>query len=235
LANTTTGCSTITDVYNPNTTGSATEWIFASVQTGGLGSSCGSLGCIFGFKNTPRLSSTAYAVGQTVLDSNFQIQVVTSAGTSAATAPTWSTTVGCCTTDGSVKWFNQGPYDTTIAPWAPNTSYVVGNEVLDSNGSVQQCSKAGTSNATAPTWTTGAGGNTAENGGGPHWTNLGSISIANAHSAGGASGVILDNTVPSSTLPGASQIYFSTRSDQNCTTSGGTGGCALQFSQTALQ
>src|SRR5581483_6630267 len=202
---------------------------------GGLGSNCGSLGCVFGFKNTPRLPSTAYSVGQTVLDSNFQIQVVTTAGTSAATAPTWSTVVGGSTTDGSVKWFNQGPYSTSIAPWAPNTSYVVGNEVLDSNGSVEQCTKAGTSNATAPTWTTGAGGNTAENGGGPHWTNLGSISIANARSAGGASGVILDNTVPSSTLAGASQIYFSTRSNQNCATSGGTGGCAVQVSQTALQ
>lgn len=234
LANTTTGCSTITDVYNPNA-GPATEWIFASVQTGGLGSSCASQGCIFGFKNTPRLPSTAYAVGQMVLDSNFQVQVVASAGTSGATTPTWSTAIGGTTTDGSLKWFNQGPYQASVAPWAPNTSYAVGDEVLDSIGDVEQCSKAGISNATAPTWTTGAGGNTAENGGGPHWTNLGAISIANAHSAGGASGVILDNTVPSSTLAGASQIYFSTQSNQNCATSGGTGGCALQFSQTALQ
>lgn len=235
LANTTTGCSTITDIYNPNATGAATEWIFASVQNGGFGSSCNSQGCMFGFKVTPRLSSTAYTVGQTVLDSNFQIQVVTTAGTTAATAPTWSTAVGGSTTDGTVKWFNQGPYNATVAPWAANTSYAVGDEVLDSNGNVEQCTKAGVSNATPPTWTTGAGGNTAENGGGPHWTNLGAISIANAHSAGGASGVILDNTVPSSTLAGASQIYFSTRADQTCTTSGGTGGCALQFSQSALQ
>jgi len=235
LANTTTGCSTITDVYNPNTTGSATEWIFASVQTRGLGSNCAALGCIFGFKNTPRLSSTAYSVGQTVLDSKFQIQVVSTAGISAATAPTWSIGVGGSTTDGTVKWFNQGPYNPSIAPWAPNTNYAVGIQVLDSNSNVQQCTKAGTSNATAPTWTTGAGGNTSENGAGPHWTNLGSISIANARSAGGATGVILDNTVPSSTLPGASQIYFSTRSNQNCATSGGTGGCAIQASQTALK
>jgi hypothetical protein len=235
LANATTGCSTITDIYNSNTTGAATEWAFVSVQTSGLGSNCSSLGCVFGFKITPRLSSTAYAVGQTVLDNNFQIQVVTSAGTSGASAPTWSTTVGGSTTDGGVKWFNQGTYNASIAPWVANTGYLVGNEVLDSNGKVQQCTKAGTSNATAPTWTAGAGGNTAESGNGPHWVNLGSIAIANAFASGGASGIILDNTLPSTTLAGASQIYFSTQANQNCATSGGNGGCAVQVSQAALQ
>lgn len=235
LANSTTGCSTITDVYNPNTTGAPTEWIFASVQTTGLGTNCASLGCLFGLKVTPRLASHAYSVGDVVVDSNFQVQVVSGAGTSGAATPVWSTTVTGSTTDGTVKWFNQGTYDATTGLWVANTSYVVGNHVIDSNGNVEQCTKSGTSNATPPSWATGANGNTAEIGNGPHWVNLGTAGIANAFSAGGASGIIIDNTVASGTLAGASQIYFSTLSNQNCATSGGTGGCAVQASQTALQ
>ncbi|HEX6822230.1 MAG TPA: hypothetical protein VF123_09260 [Candidatus Sulfotelmatobacter sp.] len=234
LASATTGCSPITDVYNPGT-GSATEWIFLSVQNSGKGSNCGSGGCVFSFINTPRLSSHVYAQGQVVLDSNFQVQVVATAGTSGAAAPTWSTSSGGTTTDGTVQWFNQGAYNTSLAPWAANTAYAVGDEVIDNTGQVEQCTKAGTSNSTQPSWTGGLGGKTAETGNGPHWTSVGAPAISNAFAAGGTSGIILDNTVPSTTLQGASQIYFSTQSNQNCTTSGSTGGCAIQASQSALK
>jgi len=53
--------------------------------------------------------------------------------------------------------------------------------------------------------------------------------------SGGASGVGVDNTVGSGTLAGASQVYFTPLKNQTCTTSGGTGGCAIQASQSALQ
>ena len=235
LANATTGCSPVTDVYNPSTSGSPTEWIFVSVQNAGKGGNCGGQGCVFSFVNTPRVPSQAYSVGQMVLDSHFQIQIVATAGTSGATAPTWSTTAGGTTTDGTVQWYNQGAYNASVAPWAANTAYAVLDEVVDSNGQVQQCTKAGTSNATPPSWTTGLGGKTAETGNGPHWTNVGAAAISNALAAGGTSGIILDNTVPSTTLQGASQIYFSTQSNQNCATSGSTGGCAIQASQSALK
>jgi hypothetical protein len=54
--------------------------------------------------------------------------------------------------------------------------------------------------------------------------------------------MIIDNTVssgalgtsPANTL-GTSQIYFTTLGNQLCATSGGTGGCAVQASQTALK
>ncbi|MGA7225314.1 MAG: hypothetical protein WBX16_20820, partial [Candidatus Acidiferrales bacterium] len=54
--------------------------------------------------------------------------------------------------------------------------------------------------------------------------------------AGGASGVIVDNTVGSGTLAGASQVYFTPLTTGNCTTSAGhgIGGCAIQASQSAL-
>lgn len=48
---------------------------------------------------------------------------------------------------------------------------------------------------------------------------------------GGTSGIIIDNT---SSTSGASQIYFSTLSNGTCATSAGTGGCAVQASQSAL-
>jgi hypothetical protein len=52
--------------------------------------------------------------------------------------------------------------------------------------------------------------------------------------AGGSSGIVIDNT---STSSGASQIYFSSLSNQTCagngTTGSGTGGCAVQASQAA--
>jgi hypothetical protein len=45
----------------------------------------------------------------------------------------------------------------------------------------------------------------------------------------------MDNIVGSGTLAGASQVYFSTQGNQTCSTSGGSGGCAVQASQSALQ
>jgi len=52
--------------------------------------------------------------------------------------------------------------------------------------------------------------------------------------SGGTSGIIIDNTVGTGTLAGASQVYFSTLGSQTCGTSG-SGGCAVQASQSALQ
>ena len=54
---------------------------------------------------------------------------------------------------------------------------------------------------------------------------------ATAFVSGGTSGIIIDN---SSSAGGASQVYFTPLSDQTCTTSGGTGGCAIQASQSGL-
>jgi hypothetical protein len=50
--------------------------------------------------------------------------------------------------------------------------------------------------------------------------------------SGGSSGIIIDNDAVTA---GASQIYFTTLDNQTCKTSGGTGGCAVQASQSALK
>ena len=54
---------------------------------------------------------------------------------------------------------------------------------------------------------------------------------ASANEAGGTSGIVIDN---SSATVGASQIYFTPLADKTCTTSGGTGGCAIQAAQSGL-
>jgi hypothetical protein len=49
--------------------------------------------------------------------------------------------------------------------------------------------------------------------------------------AGGTSGIVIDN---SAAVVGASQVYFTPLMNQTCPTSGGSGGCAIQASQSAL-
>lgn len=64
-------------------------------------------------------ATTAYAAGYRVVSTgrNGYVFVVTTAGTSAASEPTWDTTDGETTTDGTVVWTNE---DT--APWTPTYS-----------------------------------------------------------------------------------------------------------------
>jgi hypothetical protein len=59
----------------------------------------------------------------------------------------------------------------------------------------------------------------------------GTTTTATLRVAGGASGVIIDNT---SSFAGASQVYFTPLTNQACATSGGFGGCAIQASQAGL-
>jgi len=245
LASGTTGCSPVDDVPNPNATGGASEWIFASVQNTGLGSglttSCASGGCLMNFKVTPWQPSTAYTVGQQVLDTHFQIQTVRIAGTSRTAVqghPAWSVAYAGNTTDaGTLRWTNQGPLLAGYPTWVPSHPYALHNEIVDSNGDVEVVVTAGTSKAGAqPGWSLAVNGAT-NDGTVPTritWHNVGSIATANLAASGGASGTIIDNTVGTGTMAGASQVYFSTQGNQVCGTSG-TGGCAVQASQSALQ
>jgi hypothetical protein len=239
-ASTTIPCSPVTDVLNPNASGGATEWLFASAQNGGASSACSAGGCIFNFKDTSWLASTVYSVGQEILDSNLHIEVVVSAtGPSGGTAPFWPTTTGAATTDGGVHWLNQGPLSAfTPAAWQAAHHYTKGTEILDPAGNIELVTNTNgvdRSGGTIPAFSPTAGGTVVDGAGGTSltWTNVGAIATAALPATGGTSGIILDNTVGSGTLPGASQIYFSTLGSQACGTSG-TGGCAVQASQSAL-
>jgi hypothetical protein len=233
LTSATTACSPVTDILNPHASGGATELLFAGVQASGTSTACAGGGCLVNFTDTPWKASVSYAVGQEILDSNLDIQVVSVAGTSGTAAPTWSKVIGATTTDGTVHWLDQGALSaTTLAAWKANHSYALNTRILDSNGNVELVTTAGKSGASTPTWSTIAGVVTSD--GTVTWTNLGAVATHALASAGGASGTVIDNTVGSGTLAGASQVYFSTLGNQTCGTTG-TGGCAVQASQSALQ
>lgn len=232
-----TPCSPVTDILNPNAAGGPTEWLFASVQDGGSSNACASGGCIFNFVDTPWLPSTAYAVGQQILDDHFQIQVVKTAGTSSAIAPFWTGTLGGTTADNTVRWIDQGQQSAfTLPPWVASHSYAKNTKILDINNNVELVTSSGSrsSGGTMPTFNAVAGGTTSDGTGGLVWTNVGALATVAAPQTGGTSGIIVDNTVGSGALVGASQVYFSTLGNQVCGTSGG-GGCAIQASQSSLQ
>jgi hypothetical protein len=235
LATSTTPCSPVTGILNPNAAGGPTEFIFAAAHTNGVSTPCSTGGCLFSLKNTPWQATHAYAVGQEVLDTHFQIQMVTTAGTSGAATPAWNTNGGRNTTDNTVTWLDVGVTTaTTPGVWVRLHVYPVGSTIVDSNGNLEVVTTATgsmKSRGTPPNpWNTTVGGTTPDST--ITWTNVGTSAISALASAGGTSGIIIDNTVGTG---GGSQVYFSTLTDQTCTTSGGTGGCAVQASQSGLQ
>jgi hypothetical protein len=231
LSTGTANCSPLTDVYNPNTPGGASEWVFAGPSTLGFGNNCNTetSGCIISFKTTAWMASTPYVVGQEILDPNFQIQVVQAAGTSGAGTPAWSTTTGGTTTDGGVTWLNQSKQSPSHGFWFALHPFATNTFLVDSNNNIEWLALAGVSGVTTPVWSTIVGGTTPD--GAAFWENLGPIATYSLAANGGVSGIIIDNVVNAS---GNSQVYFTTLSDQACGT-GGTGGCAIQASQSALQ
>lgn len=232
-------CSPVTDIFNPNASGGAAERLFFSVENNAHPTVCASKGCMLNFVDTPWQASTAYVVGQEILvlrsaTNTLYINVVTVAGTSAATPPAiWPATAAALTTNGGVTWINQGATSVTLGSWAARHAYTKNTRIIDSNGDVEIVTVAGTSAATTPIWRTVPGATTTD--AGVTWTNAGVSPYAALAATGGTSGTIIDNVVGSGTLAGASQVYFSTLSNQTCTTSGTTGGCAVQASQSALK
>jgi len=229
-------CSPVTDIPNPNTTGGASERLFASVSNNGIASTC-TAGCVFNFVTAPWQASTTYAVGQEILTytfTKFYTQVVvTATGPSGPTAPIFTNIPGSTTTDGGVTWLNQGVASATIPPWVAGKNYRTADRIVDSNGNLEVSTMGGHAGSSAPDWNMTIGGTTTD--GAVTWMDVGAPPTFGLAAVGGTSGIIADNTVAPGTLAGASQVYFSTLGNQTCTTSTGTGGCAVQASQPALQ
>ena len=122
-------------------------------------------------------------------------QATTGIGITGSTLPTWLTAYGAVTQDGSTQWTNRGSQVETwgiaapttaptvtqtsapnpYAAWAASTWYGPLFVILDTNGNLQQLTTAGTTGATAPTWSATVGDTTPENSPGTAiWTNLGS-------------------------------------------------------------
>jgi len=106
LATANTPCSPLTEIYNAGASGGPFDWIYASVQASGSPAGCSAGGCIINYIVTAWQAANAYSLGQEILDTNLNIQKVTTAGTSGSSAPTWKTSG--TTTDGTVTWTYQG-------------------------------------------------------------------------------------------------------------------------------
>jgi hypothetical protein len=237
LSNSTTPCSPVTDIVNPNAAGGPTEWVFLSTQLNGVSTGCHAGGCVFNLRVTPWSPNTTYARNDEVLDSNQNIEVVLTGGQSGASTPSWNRTIVGQTTDGGVTWINQEQFVNSVIPlaktWGSGKAFTIHSRILDGNNNIEFATKAGTTGGSVPTWALNVGQITVD--GTVNWENLGQLPSAALTASGGTTGIIMDNIVSTGTLAGASQVYFSTLGNQTCATSGGTGGCAVQASQPGLQ
>lgn len=143
-------------------------------------------------------ANTWYAPLFVILDSNSNLQQLTTAGTTGGSAPVWNVTVGGTTADNTAVWTNLGP-----GTWTANHAYAAGALILATytyyitvpqvtevfNGytyvptvtfvpqpvtvtSLFQCATGGVSNpTTVPNWINGLG--TYTNDGSVVWKNLG--------------------------------------------------------------
>lgn len=233
-------CSPVTNVSTPPTTAgnATTDRLFVSVQNNS--NACAGGGCIQNLISTPWQASTTFSTGQELLVESLLspgvrfIMAATTTAATGATEPGWPNSPGATKSDGSQTWINQGNPDNVPLPWAANTLYALGNRVIDTVGQVEIVTTAGNSGAGAPAWATTPNTPTPDGIGTLVWNNLGAYPIAALVATGGTSGIIIDNTVTTGTPTGTSQVYFTTLGNQACGTSG-TGGCAVQASQSGLQ
>jgi Bacteriophage tail sheath protein len=109
-------------------------------------------------------ATTAFVVGQQILDVNGNLQKVTTAGTSGATPPAWPTTLNATVADGTVTWTLVATGVGVVPFWSASHAFSVGNQIVDANGNIELVTVAGTSGATAPAWPTVVGTVTVDGG-----------------------------------------------------------------------
>ncbi|WP_027714762.1 pilus assembly protein [Desulfuromonas sp. TF] len=134
------------------------------------------LGNLLNYINTPTgawQAETVYAVGdliRRVESGTHYIYECTVGGTSGSTEPTWPTTSGATVTDNEVTWQVANP------AWTADTAYEVGDlirKAIDGTDYIFECSVAGTSGSTEPTWPTSPGSSVTD--GGVTWALPGDI------------------------------------------------------------
>jgi hypothetical protein len=73
-------------------------------------------------------------IGSRIVDSNGNIEVVTKAGTTGGSVPSWQAAPGATATDNTVNWINAGASPISALPAAGGTSGIIIDDVL--NGTV---------------------------------------------------------------------------------------------------
>jgi hypothetical protein len=178
----------------------------------------------------PWKPSTAYSLGQTILDPANNTEIVVAAGTSGTSTPFWMNSCGGETFDGGITWANAALL-TPVTPqgWS-HSVFSSGFRILDSNNNVE-CALVnnGSTGTSPPTWKTALGAVTQDSA--QSWRNVGPITSHSLPASGGTSGLIIDNLVAPGAL-GTSDLYFSTLGTGG--TCGAGNGCAVQASQSGL-
>lgn len=177
-----------------------------------------------GTSYTPAL---AYSIGNivqpgfTLIDSNGNLQVLTTAGTSGGVQPTWASSYGTTTTDNTAVWTCYGsPLQTwgIVAPstapspvnaslpnppdplWLANTFYApTAISLVDTNNNIQTLTTAGTTGGVQPTWNAALNGTTADNT--AVWTNKGTANWQSAHAYAAGDVVAVTYTVNDIEIP----------------------------------
>lgn len=108
-------------------------------------------------------ATTAFVLGQQILDVNGNLQKVTTAGTSGATPPAWPTTLNATIVDATVTWTLVATGVGVVPSWSPSHVFSVGNQIVLANGNVFMVTVAGTSGAAPPVWPTVVGATVGDN------------------------------------------------------------------------
>ncbi len=136
-------CSPITEAYNANAVGGATDWIYVSVLIDGSPATCAAGGCLMNFFVTAWQANTAYVLNQEIVDTRGNVQQVTTAGTSGGAAPAWSATTGGVTNGGgTLRWTNRGLMAIANAIAAPGgTSGIIIDNTVSTTGGLSGVSQ----------------------------------------------------------------------------------------------
>ncbi len=108
----------------------------------------------------PWRAGTAYLIGQSILDPSGNIQTAEVTGTSDATQPAWNSVISKTTLDAEISWINSGPVS-----WQANTSFSVGQYIVDSNSNLQYATAIVTNGLTGmvqPHWPVALGESTVD-------------------------------------------------------------------------
>jgi hypothetical protein len=111
------------------------------------------------------MAATYFSKGFTILDSNGNLQTVTTVGTSGSTEPVWGTNVNSGTTDGGVQWVCAFAFKAPADTWSAHVVYALGAQIVDANGFFQQAvavTSPGYSSTREPHWATAMGAQTVD-------------------------------------------------------------------------